>query len=76
MQERDSPENNKLKKQLSSYVKYSALGFQMIVIIGIFTFAGYKIDQSLNHEVMWVTAILSLIGVFISLYQVIRSLKN
>jgi hypothetical protein len=48
----------------------------MIVIIGIFTYAGYKIDQAGNHHVKWATAALSLVGVFISLYVVIRSVKD
>ena len=63
-------------RPLNAYVKYSGMGFQMIAIIGIFTYAGYKIDQSANHQVKWVTAILSLVGVFISMYIVIVSLKK
>ncbi|MEN0052448.1 MAG: AtpZ/AtpI family protein [Mucilaginibacter sp.] len=63
-------------RQLNSYAKYSSVGFQMIVIIGLFAFAGYKIDESAGHEVKWVTAVLSLVGVFIALYIVIRSVKN
>ncbi|MGZ3925947.1 MAG: AtpZ/AtpI family protein [Mucilaginibacter sp.] len=63
-------------KPLNAYAKYSGLGFQMIAIIGLFTYAGLKIDQSANHHVKWVTAILSLTGVFISLYIVIVSLKK
>jgi hypothetical protein len=62
--------------QLNAYVKYTGMGFQMIVIIGLFTYAGYKIDESAHHSVKWVTAILSLTGVFISLYLVIVSLKK
>jgi hypothetical protein len=63
-------------RPLNAYAKYSGLGFQMIAVIGVFTYAGYKIDQSAHHQVKWVTAILSLIGVFISLYIVIVSLKK
>jgi hypothetical protein len=63
-------------KPLNAYVKYSGVGFQMIAIIGLFAFAGYKIDESAHHQVKWVTAVLSLIGVFISLYIVIVSLKK
>jgi hypothetical protein len=48
----------------------------MIVIIGLFAFAGYKIDEATQHDTKWVTAALSLAGVFISLYIVIRSVKN
>jgi ATP synthase protein I len=65
-----------IDKPLKGYAKYSAIGFQMIAIIGVFAFIGYKIDASANHETQWVTALLSLIGVFISLYTVIRSIKN
>ena len=60
----------------NSYLKYSGMGFQMVVIIGGFTYAGYKIDESAQHQVKWVTAIFSLAGVFISLYVVIRSVKS
>ena len=60
----------------NSYLKFTGMAFQMIFIIGIFSFAGYKIDQAANHNVKWVTAALSLIGVFISLYIVIRSIKD
>lgn len=63
-------------RPLNAYAKYSGLGFQMIAIIGIFTYAGYKIDESAHHQVKWVTAALSLAGVFISLYIVIVSLKK
>lgn len=56
-------------------MKYTGMGFQMIFIIGIFTYAGYKIDEWANHNVKWATAILSLAGVFISLYVVIRAVK-
>ncbi|MDR3693240.1 AtpZ/AtpI family protein [Mucilaginibacter sp.] len=58
------------------YLKFTGMAFQMIAIIGIFAFAGYKIDTSANHQVKWATAALSLTGVFISLYLVIRSLKE
>lgn len=64
------------ERPMNAYVKYSGLGFQMIGIIGVFAFAGYKIDESAHHQVRWVTAILALVGVFISLYIVIVSLKK
>jgi hypothetical protein len=60
---KDEQDND--NKPSNSYVKFSGLGFQMIAIIGVFAFAGYKIDEGANHKVKWVTATLSLIGVFI-----------
>lgn len=60
----------------NSYLKFTGMGFQMIAIIGIFAFAGYKIDEAGHHTVKWATASLALIGVFISLYLVVRSVKE
>ena len=76
MDENEQKDKPGADKPLNSYAKYSAVGFQMIAIIGLFTFIGYKIDASTNHQTKWVTALLSLVGVFISLYIVIRSVKN
>jgi hypothetical protein len=56
--------------------KFSGIAFQMIAIIGAFSFAGYKIDESYHHNVKWITAAFSLTGVFISLYVVIKSIKS
>ncbi|MGI4021278.1 MAG: AtpZ/AtpI family protein [Janthinobacterium lividum] len=61
---------------MNNYIKYSGMGFQMIVILGIFSFTGYKIDQYLHHQVQWVTAIMALTGIFVSLYIVFKSLKS
>jgi len=58
------------------YVKYSGLGFQMLVIIGAFAYGGYRIDKAAHHSIQWVTCILSLTGVFIAIYLVIRSIRN
>lgn len=56
--------------------KYGGIAFQMIAIIGVFTYVGYKIDESARHTTKWVTAILSLIGVFIAMYVIFKSLKK
>ncbi len=60
----------------SSIAKYAGIGFQMIAVIGIFTFAGVKIDEAANHSTKWVTALLSMAGVLVTIYLVIKSLKN
>lgn len=66
----------KEKQALNSYIKYSALGFQMIGIIGLFTYAGYKIDQVQQTKTPIYTGLSSLMGVLISLYVVFKSLKS
>lgn len=76
MAENEQPDSNKESKAISAYAKYTGMAFQMITIIGIFAFAGYKIDEVTHHDTKWVTAALSLAGVFISLFIVIRSVKN
>ena len=76
MAENGQQDNNKSGKAVNAYAKYTALAFQMIAIIGIFAFAGYKIDEAAHHNTKWVTATLSLAGVFISLFIVIRSVKS
>ncbi|GGH20837.1 AtpZ/AtpI family protein [Mucilaginibacter phyllosphaerae] len=63
-------------KAVNAYAKYTGMAVQMFAVIGIFAFAGYKIDEASHHQTKWVTAALSLIGVFASLYLVIRSVKN
>lgn len=64
------------KPALKSYIKYSALGFQMIGIIGVFAYVGLKIDESQNHKTQIFTGILSLLGVIVSLYLVLRELRS
>ena len=71
----NKPDDNN-NGSINPYVKFSAMGFQMIVIIGLFAYGGYKIDESAHHQTKWVTAVLSLVGVFISLYIVIVSLRR
>lgn len=76
MAENEQPDSNKEGKAISAYAKYTGMAFQMIAIIGIFAFAGYKIDEAAHHDTQWVTAVMSLAGVFISLFLVIRSVKS
>jgi hypothetical protein len=71
------PENNdEVSKSANAYAKYSAVVFQMIAIIGGFAFAGYKIDAWLKHDVQWVTALLCLAGVCLSIYVTIKQLTK
>ena len=73
MEERNSDKKN---RGLNSYIKYSAAGFQMLATIGLFTFIGYKIDAYRGSSQPIFTALISLIGVVISLYQVIRQVNK
>jgi uncharacterized membrane protein len=76
MPKNDPNNTDNINSNVSNYAKFAGVAFQMLAIIGLFTFVGYKIDESAGHTTKWVTAALSLVGVFISLFIVIRSLKS
>jgi len=56
---------------------FMAIPFQMGIIIFIFTYAGIWLDEKYSEEPysVW-TIVLSLLSVFIALYNVIRQVKN
>lgn len=64
------------KQPPNGYMKYSGIGFQMIGIIGVFTYAGYQLDQQQQTKTPIYTGLLSLLGVIISLYVIIKGLKS
>jgi len=66
------PTNDALKK----YAYFTGIGFQMLAIIGLFSYIGYRIDQSQQSERPLWTALLAVTGVCISIYTVIRALSR
>ncbi|MGB4774549.1 MAG: AtpZ/AtpI family protein [Daejeonella sp.] len=68
-------EVNESKKALAGYAKYTGMAFQMLAIIGISAFIGFKTDEYYKHSVQWVTALTSVLGVCLSIYQIMRQLK-
>lgn len=60
----------------SSFIKYSSIAFQMLVTIGLFCFAGYKLDEYQQNDRPLYTALLGLAGVGVALYQVVRQLNK
>lgn len=64
------------KKGLNTFARYSSISFQMIAVIGAFAFAGYKIDESRHSKTPVFTAALSLVGVGVSMYQVVKQLNK
>lgn len=69
-------DNNRKDKGTTNFIKYTGLGFQMLATIGICTFLGYKIDEYRESDKMIFTAILGLLGVIASLYQVVQQLNT
>ncbi len=75
---KDDNENPMLPegKGLSNFMYFSGMGFQMIAIIGVFAFIGYKLDENKGSEKPIFTAIFSILGVGLSLYSVIKSVLS
>lgn len=71
-----SPKPSRNRSSLGKYAYYSGAAFQMLAIIGVFTYAGYRIDDARQSEKPIFTAILALIGVCISIYTVIRAVTS
>jgi ATP synthase protein I len=67
---------NKNQKEATNFAKYSGIAFQMLAIIGVMTFVGYKIDENQESKQPIFTAVFGLVGVVISLIQVVRSLNK
>lgn len=58
----------------NNYIKYSSIGFQMLVVIGAFAYLGVLLDKKYAAKPYLFTALFSVIGVCISLYQAIKQL--
>lgn len=65
---------NNPKNRFDSFIGYSSLGFEMIAIIGLFTFAGYKIDQWMENEFKGFTFGLMVLSVVVAIVYGVRSL--
>ena len=64
---------NSGRKNLNNYARYSGMAFQMLVIILLGVFAGFKLDQWLYTKPIFIV-ILSIVSVFLSIYYVTKDL--
>ncbi len=63
---------NKGRKGIQDFAKYSGLAFQMIAIILVMTWIGTKLDKYLSLNTPIFTVIFSLLGVFAAIYTSLR----
>ena len=61
------------KRQFNDYARYSGMGFQMLAIILLGVFGGFKLDGWLNTKPI-LTIILSLSSVILAIWYVTRDL--
>ena len=62
------------KKSGADFARYSGLAFEMMAIIGIFTFAGYKTDQWLGNQFKGFTLGFMVVSVILAIFYGIRGL--
>ncbi|MEI6172238.1 MAG: AtpZ/AtpI family protein [Bacteroidota bacterium] len=61
------------RKNLNDYARYSGMAVQMLVIILLGVFAGFKLDQWLHTRPI-LTVLLSIVSVALSIYIVTKDL--
>jgi F0F1-type ATP synthase assembly protein I len=61
------------RKSLNDYARYSSMAVQMLAIILIGVFAGFKLDQWFDTKPI-LTVIFSIVSVAISIYSVTKDL--
>ena len=61
------------KRQLNAYARYSGMAFQMLAIILLGVFGGFKLDEWLHTKPI-LTVLLSICSVILSVYYVTRDL--
>lgn len=69
-----NPKNQNKKSKFDNFIRYSSLGFEMMAIIGIFTFAGYKIDQWMKNDFKAFTLGLMVLSVILAIIYGTRNL--
>ena len=67
-------ENSSSQKPPNNYMRYSNMGFQMVVIIGLGVWGGIKLDEITHLKFPVFTIVLSLLSVMIAIYFVVRDL--
>ena len=74
--DKEKPQNPK-KQRLTDYGKYSAIIFQMAIIIGIGVLGGIKLDEYFGFKkTPAFTLALSLLSIFASMYFVIKEVTK
>ena len=62
------------RKGFDTFVRYSSLGFEMMAIIGLGTFLGFKIDQWMDNDFKGFTFGLMIFSVVVALVYGTRNL--
>ena len=72
----ETPKPDTPADQASNVAKYSGIAFTMLAIIGLSAWLGTWLDGHYHNKTPYYTVTLMLAGLFVALYQVIRSLTK
>lgn len=72
MEKQKKPKNK--NSGLNNFIRFSNLGFEMLGIMAFFIFLGFKLDQWLNLNRVFI-AIFTIFSVFAALYYALRKIK-
>jgi len=76
MEQSTEPSQPKKLNRYNNYLKYSSLAIQLLVVIAVFGWVGYKIDQWLGLKIPAFTLILGFLSFGGMMYQVYRSINR
>jgi hypothetical protein len=66
--------SNGKRKQPNAFLKYSSMATQMAVTIVVFALGGIKLDEYLKNEIAYATGGLTILGVILAMYFMIKDL--
>jgi len=69
------PTNNRTK-QVNPYAQYSGIALQMLIIIGLGTFAGVKLDNKYPNKYNLFKVIFSLVAVLTSVFYAVKRILS
>ncbi len=64
------------KRPPNSFLRYSGMAGQMIAIIVVFSLGGLKLDEHLANEIPYFTGGLTVLGVLLAMYFMMRDLLS
>lgn len=67
---------NKATNPLRQYAKYSGIAFQMMAVMALSAWLGWKLDQKLNLQFPIFTLVFIITALALVLYKLIRSFSN
>ncbi len=75
MMKNNQPSKKKPKRR-NKFIRLSGIGLQMGVTIYLFAYAGKFLDQKYPSDKNWFTISLTIVGVAISLYNILKQVNR